>query len=190
MPAATVLAMSWEHELFALFDDLEGQAAAAWEADRETELADRARTEYGSVTLASRLRASRGETISVDLPHVGRVEGRVDRVGESWVLLSGRGQDWIVPLRWITGVRGASARSVPEVAWSPIDRLGLRSALRRVADADARCLVHLADGTRQEAYVARVGADFLECRAAADPAGDDLLLVAYDAVVAVQRRGD
>ena len=34
--------MSWEHELFALFDDLEGQAAAAWEADREAELADRA----------------------------------------------------------------------------------------------------------------------------------------------------
>ena len=34
--------MCWEHDLFALFDDLEGQAAAAWEADREAELADRA----------------------------------------------------------------------------------------------------------------------------------------------------
>ena len=34
--------MSWEHELFALFDDLEGHAAALWEADREAELADRA----------------------------------------------------------------------------------------------------------------------------------------------------
>lgn len=182
--------MSWEHELFALFDDLEGQATAAWEAEREAELADRARTEYGSVTLASRLMASRGDTVSVDLPHVGRIEGRVDRVGESWVLLGGRGQDWIVPLRWITGVRGARTRSVPEVAWSPVDRLGLRAALRRVADAGARCLVHLADGSRQEIYVERVGADFLECRAAADPSGDDLLLVPYDAVVAVQRRED
>ena len=30
--------MSWEHELFALFDDLEGQASALWEVDREAEL--------------------------------------------------------------------------------------------------------------------------------------------------------
>lgn len=182
--------MSWEHELFALLDDLEGQAAAAWEVDREAELADRARSEYGAITLASRLMASRGETVSLDLPHVGRIEGRLGRVGESWVLLSGQGQDWIVPLRWVTGVRGASARSVPEVAWSPVDRLGLRAALRRVADAGARCLVHLADGTSHRVYVERVGADFLECRTRADPAGADLLLVPYDAVVAVQRRED
>ena len=178
--------MSWEHELFALFDDLEGQAAAAWEAEREAELADRARTEYGAVTLASRLMASRGEDVAIDLPHVGRVEGRLARVGESWVLVSAHGQDWIVPLRWVTGVRGASTRSVPEVAWSPVDRLGLRAALRRLADAGARCLLHLADGARHEAYVERVGADFLEVR---DVAGAPLL-VAYDALVAVQSRDD
>ena len=34
----------------------------------------------------------------------------------------------------------------------------------------ARCLVHLADGTRHEAYVDRVGADFLEGRATAGEA--------------------
>lgn len=179
--------MSWEHELFALFDDLEGQAAAAWEADREAELADRARTEYGSVTLASRLMASRGQTLAIDLPHVGRLEGRLDRVGESWFLLSDRGQDWIVPLRWVSGVRGASVRSVPEVAWSPVDRLGLRAALRRLADAGARCVVHLSDGTRHEAYVERVGADFMECRGEAG-SGDGPLLVSYDGLVAVQSR--
>ena len=178
--------MSWEHELFALFDDLEGQAAAAWEADREAELADRARTEYGSVTLASRLMASRGDPLSIDLPHVGRVEGRLDRVGEGWVLLSGQGQDWIVPLRWVVAVRGSSVRSVPEVAWSPVDRLGLRAALRRLSDAAARCVVHLADGTRHETYVERVGADFLEAR---DGSGRQVL-VSYDALVAVQSRED
>lgn len=178
--------MSWEHELFALFDDLEGQAAAAWEADREAELADRARSEYGAVTLASRLMASRGEEVSVDLSHVGRVEGRVERVGDGWFLLSGQGQDWIVPLRWVAAVRGTSRRSVPEVAWSPVDRLGLRAALRRLADATARCVVHVADGSRHEAYVERVGADFLE---ASDVSGAPLL-VAYDALVAVQSRDD
>ncbi len=68
--------MSWEHELFALFDDLEGQAAAAWEADREAELADRARAEYG--TGHPRQPAdglARAATVALDLPHVGRVEG-------------------------------------------------------------------------------------------------------------------
>ena len=67
--------MSWEHDLFALLDDLEGQAAAAWEVDREAELADRARTEYRAVTLASRLMASRGRDVALDLPHVGRSRG-------------------------------------------------------------------------------------------------------------------
>jgi hypothetical protein len=178
--------MSWEHDLFALFDDLEGQAAAAWEADREAELADRARTEYGAVTLASRLMASRGNEVALDLPHVGRVEGRLSRVGEEWCLLSGARQDWIVPLAAVSAVRGASDRSVPDVAWSPIDRLGLRAALRRLADSGARCLLHLADGARHEAYVHRVGADFLEARDSAD--GE--LLVPYAGLVAVQSRED
>jgi hypothetical protein len=175
--------MSWEHELFALFDDLEGQAAAAWEADREAELADRARAEYASVTLASRLMASRGRDVALDLPHVGRLEGRLARVGEGWCLLSGRGQDWIVPTGRLVGLQGASERSVPEAAWSPVDRLGLRAALRRLADSGERCVLHLADGTRHEAHVERVGADFLECRAV-----DGVLLVPYAGLVAVQRR--
>ena len=179
--------MSWEHELFALFDDLEGQAAAAWEAEREAELADRVRTEYGSVTLASRLMASRGRTVVLDLAHVGRVEGRLARVAEGWCLVSGQGQDWVVPLRSVVAVRGASERSLPEAAWSPVDRLGLRAALRRLADSEARCVLHLSDGSRHEAYVARVGADFLEAGSVPDR-GEGELLVPYEAVVAVQRR--
>lgn len=176
--------MSWEHELFALFDDLEGQAAAAWEADREAELADRARSEYGAVTLVSRLMASRGRQVVLELPHVGRVEGSLDRVGDGWCLLGGTGQDWIVPLGSVAAVHGASGRSVPEVAWSAVDRLGLRSVLRRLADADERCHLHLLDGSRHEAHVQRVGADFLEARG---PRGERVL-VPYAALVAVQRR--
>ncbi|NYE37488.1 hypothetical protein F4692_002621 [Nocardioides cavernae] len=178
--------MTWETELFALLDDLEGQAAAAWESDREAELADRARTEYAAVTLASRLMATRGDEVALDVPHVGRVEGRLSRVGEQWCLVAARGQDWIVPLHAVSAVHGASERSVPEVAWSPVDRLSLRAALRRLADAGARCLLHLADGTRHEAYVARVGADFLEVRGAAG----GTVLVPYAGLVAVQSRDD
>ena len=64
----------------------------------------------------------------------------------------------------------------------PVGELGLRAALRRLADAEARCLLHLADGSRHEAYVDRVGADFLEAR--------EGLLVPYAGLVAVQRRDD
>ncbi|MBS2939025.1 hypothetical protein KDN32_14895 [Nocardioides sp. J2M5] len=183
--------MSWEHELFALFDDLEGQAAALWEADREAELADRARAEYASVTLASRLMASRGGEVRLDLPHVGRVEGRLERVGESWCLLGGRGQDWIVPLRHVVAVHGASSRSVPEVAWSPVDRLSLRAALRRLSESGSRCVLHLADGAWHAGRVERVADDFLECRPDVEPGAVDAgapLLVPYAGLVAVQSR--
>jgi len=178
--------MSWEHELFTMFDDLESQAAALWEADREAELADRARSEYATVTLASRLMASVGAPVSLELTGVGQVAGRLARVGESWCLVCAAGQDWIVPLRHALLVHGASERSVPEVAWSPMHQLGLASAMRRLADAGTRCLLHLVDGGRHEAYVERVGADFLECRTAADAR----MLVRFDTIVAVQSRDD
>ena len=91
-----------------------------------------------------------------------------------------------MPLRHALVVTGSSERSVPEVAWSPLNRLGLGSALRRLADAGTRCLLHLVDGARHEAYVERVGADFLECRTVAEAR----MLVPFDAIVAVQSRED
>ena len=176
--------MGWEDELFALFDDLEGQASALWEADREAELADRAQAEYASVTLAGRLMASAGTTVSLELPGVGRVAGELRRVGQDWCLLAGPAGDWVVPLRHVQGVRGASTRAVPEVAWSPVHRLGLRSALRRLAEGGVSCLLHLAGPARLEARVERVGADFVEVVTS----GGEPVLVPYAAIVAVQDR--
>ena len=173
--------MAWEDDLFELFDDLESQASAAWQADREAELADRARAEYASVSLASRLAASLGRPLALEVAGVGRVEGELRRVGESWVLVRGRHQDWVVATTHVSLVRGASARSVPEVAWSPLHRLGLRAVLRRLADAEEGCVVHLADGSRHEAVVGRVGADFAELATATES-----VLVSYGCVAAVQ----
>ena len=82
-------------------------------------------------------------------------------------------------------VHGASPRSVPEVAWSPVTRLGLGSALRRLADAGERCLVHLVDGGRYEVMLTRVGQDFVEGSAV----GGRHVLVAFSALAAVQSRG-
>jgi hypothetical protein len=176
--------MRWEERLFELFDDLEGQASALYDVERGAELVDRSRAEYHHVALVSRLVASVGSTISLEVAGVGRVEGELRRTGDGWCLVSGHQQDWIVRTARIHVVHGASDRSVPEVAWSPLQKLGLGSTLRRLAESGARCLVHLADGAQHEAVVRRVGHDFVEVES---PAGARVL-VAFDAIAAVQSR--
>ena len=176
--------MAWEDELFLLLDDLEQQAEALYDAEREAELADRSRSEYAHVSLASRLMASVDRELLLEVVGVGRVAGTLQRVGADWCLVHATGQDWVVRVPAISRVRGASERSLPEVAWSPLARLGLGSALRRVADARCECRIHLVDGTQQEGTLSRVGQDFLEA------AGSDgrPFLVPFGRLAAVQRR--
>lgn len=176
--------MAWEDELFALFDDLEQQAEVLYDAHRDVDLADRSRAEYAQVTLASRLMASVDRELTLELRGVGQVAGTLQRLGAGWCLVNGSGQDWIVPTTAITRVRGASDRSVPEVAWSPLSRLGLGSALRRIADSCSPCRVHLVDGAQQEVVLSRVGRDFVEAL------GPDAqpLLIPFGQLSAVQSR--
>jgi hypothetical protein len=174
--------MAWEEELFALFDDLEHQAAAIYDAERAVELADRSRAEYASVTLASRFMASLGCPVVIDTLGAGPLTGTLRRVGDGWCLLSGGGQDWIVRLAAVTALHDPSARSVPELAWSPVTKLGLGSALRRLADAGDRCVVHQVDGERHDGLVLRVGQDFAEL----ELSGGRVVLVAFGAMAAVQ----
>lgn len=176
--------MSWEEELFTLFDDLESQASAVFAEDREAELADRSRAEYQQVTLAARLMASIGRELSIGVRGVGMLHGTLERVATGWLLLqAGPGQDWVIREAALTSVAGASERAVPAVAWEAVARLGIGSALRRLAESGERCLLHLVDGTRHEGEVRRVGADFVEV----DDAGR-LTLVAFGSLAAVQRR--
>lgn len=176
--------VSWEEELFAVLDDLEQQAQGLYDAERAAELADRSRAEYGAVTLASRLMASLGRQVVLTVLGVGPVRGELQRVGSGWALLHGAGGDWVVLLGAVASVQGASSRSVPEVAWSPLTRLGPGSALRRLSEAGERCLVHTRDGTRLDGRVSRVGADFAEVEVAAQR----VELVAFAALAAVQSR--
>lgn len=176
--------MTWEEQLFDLFDDLEGQAEGLFHAEREAELADRSRSAYAEVTLASRLMASVGADVVVTVQGMGPVRGTLQRVNAECCLLSAGVQEWVVPLAAIAQVRGASERSVPEAAWSPITKLGLGSVLRRIADERQPCLVYLVDGKRLEVRLTRVGRDFVE--AAVGTA--DQVLLAFTAIAAVQRR--
>ncbi|MEJ7796420.1 MAG: hypothetical protein WKF50_12775 [Nocardioides sp.] len=174
--------MNWDEQLFAVLDDLEQQAESLYDAERDAEVADRSRAEYGAVTLASRLMASLEAELSLDVLGVGRVSGRLQRVATGWLLLETAAGQWVVPLSAVTSVGGASSRSVPEVAWSPVTRLGLGSALRRLSDAGERCLVHRVDGGRVDGVVRRVGKDFVEV--GISPERVDL--VAFAAIAAVQ----
>lgn len=176
--------MTWEDDLFSLLDDLEQQAEALYDQERGADLADRSRSEYAAVTLASRLMASVDAEVALDVRGVGRVAGVLQRVGPDWCLVSGSGQDWVLRTGAVDLVRGASDRSVPEVAWSPVARLGLASALRRIADAGERCLVHTVAGAAYELVLVRVGADFVEARGA----DGRPVLVPYEGLAAVQRR--
>ena len=58
-------AMSWEDRIFSLLDDLEAQAEGAFAAERDLEVAERARAEYASVTLAARLSARQGPAFRI-----------------------------------------------------------------------------------------------------------------------------
>ena len=66
-----------------------------------------------------------------------------------------------------------------------MSRLGLGSALRRLADAGEPCVVHGVDGTVVRCVPDPGGADFVEARWAR--AGS--LLLSRDAIAAVQSRG-
>lgn len=183
--------MTWEEQLGVLFDDLEQQAAAAFSLEREVELAERSQAEYARVTLASRLMASLGCAVTLQVTGVGTVGGRLERVTASWCLVApgveaAGGEEWVVALAAVTACRGASGRSVAEEAWSPVTRLGLASALRGVGPS--RCVVHTRDGGSYEGTPRRIGADFVELLVGEPGRGGDVVLVAFAALAAVQRR--
>ena len=176
--------MAWEEELFAYLDDLEGQAAALYDAERVPELADRSRGEYQQVTLASRLMACVDREVTLELLGVGTVSGRLARVASGWSLVHGPGQDWVVRHEAVAAVHCDSERSVPELAWPTSAKLGLGAALRRLSDEAEPCSLHLVDGRRHSGTVLRVGADFVEVAVGA--AGR--VLVSLSVVAAVQSR--
>ena len=176
--------MSWETDLFELFDDLEQQADGMFQVEREVEVADRTRAEYASVSLASRLMATVGSEVVLRVQGIGVLQGTLQRVAADWCLVQAARQEWIVRLAAIDQVRGAAERSVPEVAWSPVTRLGFGSALRHVSENHGACLIALTDGSRHEAQLTRVGQDFVE----AVIGRDSTVLFPFAGIAAVQER--
>ncbi|MBF4766404.1 hypothetical protein ISU10_01325 [Nocardioides agariphilus] len=176
--------MTSDRRLFDFLDDLEGQAAALYAAEREAEAIDRSRAEYASVTLGGRLMASLDLEVGLQVDGVGPLSGRLRRVGTGWCLVASRLGEWLVPLAAVTAADGLSERAVPEAAWPAVSRLGLGSVLRRLADDSTPCRVFTRGGGRHEVVLRRVGADFVEVDVVGEPPRRRVLSLA--AIGAVQ----
>ncbi len=181
--------MRWERSVLALIDDLEQQAEGLHLVERDLEVADRTRAEYARVTLASRLHALAGRPVRLRLLGGIALAGTVTRTGLDWLLVEDDvARAWIVRHAAVAVLQGASARAVPHDALGVLRRLPLRAVLRRLADEDTDCLLHLVDGSRVEGRLLRLGEDFVELRLAGDLTAEGYDVVPLAGVAAVQGR--
>lgn len=167
--------------LLGAFADLELEAEGLHLDQRATDAEDLGVAEYAGVTLVGRLLGSIGSDTVLRLQGGLTVRGRLARATEGFVIVDGVAT-WLVPVGAVLTASGLSARSVTEEARTVLARLGLASALRRLAEERATCVVHLRDGSRVEGGVLRVGADFVEV------AGSRAEVVALAALAAVQEQ--
>src|SRR3954447_4433138 len=120
--------MRWQQ----LFADLEAQAAEQDAAVEQAEEASRARTEYGRVRLADRLRGASGREVSVSCRGGVPFSGRLVDVGVDWLLLvDGQAREVLVAAGAVTAVAGLTTVTAPaEEQGEVARRLDLRRALR------------------------------------------------------------
>ena len=181
--------MRWEERILGLIDDLEQQAEGLALAERDALVAQQSRAEYAEVDLAARLHATVGRTVVVDVAGVGALQATLTRAGEGWLLLDREGQSWIVTVAAVRSLRGLAEGGVGAGARPVLARLGLGSALREVAEAGCETVLHWSHGTVSRGRLERVGRDFVELAAPAEP-GDGSVrrvqVVPFSALAAVR----
>ena len=179
--------MRWEEQLLDVFADLEQAAEGLALRARDTAAAERARELYSEVDLASRLHGSIGAAVELLVPGAGPLRGRLARTGRDWCLLAaedGTGQELVVNLSGLLSARGLAPRAAPEPARAVTTRLGIASALRRLAAEQEPVVLTRSDGVVRRGRLTRVGADFVEL--VVEPGGSEVVPVR---VIAVLRRG-
>lgn len=179
--------MSWEESMFAVFDDLEQQAAGLHLVERDAEVAAMSVAEYSRISLAERLHASVGDDLRVRLVGGHQLSGRLARCGPDWLLLVDHNAEWIVRSEGLVAVTGLSRRADSEETWSVVDRLTVRSLLRRLAVDSVSCLVRFVDDQQVHGRIGRVGQDFVELHVG-EGTGRSVLVVPLHAVTALQEQ--
>jgi hypothetical protein len=93
------------------------------------------------------------------------VHGRLEAVGADWMRVDHpTGGVSYVHLSHVVVVAGLVGGAVPSAARPLAARLSLRSVLRRFADEQASCVLHVVGGRVLSGEPVRVGADFVELR--------------------------
>jgi hypothetical protein len=184
--------MRWEERLLGVFEDLEQQAEGLALDERDATVAGLAPAAYAGVDLASRLHASVGRAVRLDVTGHGRLAGRVARVGSDWLLLEGpqavgAGTAWLVRTAAVVGLQGASAQAREADARAVTSRLGLGSALRGLAEERLPVRLLRLDGSQLRGLLGRVGADFVEVLAAGAGEPDELVLVPFAGLALVSQ---
>jgi hypothetical protein len=155
--------MRWER----LFEDLEARLDEQERASLEGDVIDLIRAERGQITLADRLRAHVGESLTWSLgvgaasTEESSLEGELIDIGADWALVrAGRGEMLLrlAALQSVVGLSRAVAPEPGEVA----RRLRITTILRRLAQDRATVSIRLATGERLEGTIDRVGADHLD----------------------------
>jgi len=147
--------------------DLEQQAEGLALSQRDAEVAELGRAELAQVDLLGRLHASTGRRVRIDVPGCQVPEGSLQRVGRDWLLLEVGGQQWVVRLAVIRGLRGLAGHGVPEDARPVTGRLPLASPLRWLAEERLEAVVHRTDGSVCRGVLGWVGVDFADLRSGA-----------------------
>ena len=148
--------MRWE----SLFADMEAQLAAGRLADVRADVAELARAERASITLAARARSSVGRPVRV-LVGNDVLEGQLLDAAPEWLLLATSSvRRALVPVAAAVAVDGLAPHAAPS-AGAVESRLGLGHALRALARDRVAVRVR-AGGADLTGRIERVGADHLD----------------------------
>ncbi len=169
--------MRWDR----LFEDLEAAGEAERRAAFEAEVAERTRAERAALTVADRLRASRGREVGLRLTGGESISGRVEQVGATWIALDSAGPV-LVPLAAVAAVSGLATTGAGD-AGPPALQVPLTVVLRRIARDRSAVRLQLRGGAVIEGTLDRVGADHVDV--AEHPTGEPRRAAAVRGVVTV-----
>lgn len=159
--------MHWDR----LFEDLEGQLASEWEAERAALDAESERLRIARLELRTRLLAlaDARATVVVDLAGTGTLTLRLEEIGADWIgaAVTGERGFSLLHLRTIEGVstdHGSLLASLSEPA-TPSGlraRMTLGFVLRDLARRRVGVTVHRTDGRALHGTIDRAGTDHLD----------------------------
>jgi hypothetical protein len=154
-----------------LFEDLEGQLASEWEAERTALDAESERLRISRLELRARMRTlcHVGGSIVVEIAGGSALSGALEEIGADWVAMTiepRRGTS-LVPMSAIRGVcadHGQLLSSLdPGMPGSPVrERMTLGFVLRDLARRRIPVTIEDVDGTRRHGTIDRAGADHLD----------------------------